>query len=421
MERLQEIETRKAEIKALLESDTECDLNALEAEMDALDEEVRSLEEQRKEAEKKAEIDAEERAREMQLKTAELEQAERRERALEIGEGIVKANVLERKEEQKMEYRNTPEYIDAYAEYIKSEGKDKRSLEILMRDADPTKITTTNDTAPNGTASIAVPDFVDEVIHTAWEREEILSRVRRTYFKGNLKINFEISGTPAETHEEGASAIDREQLVHGIVTLSPVSIKKIVAFSDEVMDMRGESFLRYIYDEITYRVFQMISWEIVDMIATNLPTTATAVAPAVSEISINTLSLDLVAQALGKLSDEAVNPVIIMNKATWSAFKALQYAASYPVDPFEGLPVLFSNALASYTNAIAQSEVPYMLVGDLSAVTLNFPAGDNIQLKFDDLTRKDEDMIEVLGRVYVGFGVTQMYAFTKVTSEGGAG
>lgn len=420
MERLQEIETRKAEIKALLESDTECDLNALETEMDALDEEVRSLEEQRKEAEKKAEIEAEERAREMQLKTAELEQAERRERALEIGEGIVKANVLERKEENKMEYRNTPEYIDAYAEYIKSEGKDKRSLEILMRDADPTKITTTNDTAPNGTASIAVPDFVDEIVHTAWEREEILSRVRRTYFKGNLKINFEISGTPAVAHEEGADAIDREQLVHGIVTLNPTSIKKIVAFSTEVMDMRGETFLRYIYDEITYRVFQVISYAVVGLIA-NLPDTAVPVMPAAAEISTNTLSLDLVAQALGKLSDEATNPVIIMNKATWSAFKALQYAAQYPVDPFEGLPVLFSNAVASYTTAIAGSEVAYMLVGDLSAVTLNFPNGDDIKLLFDELTRKDEDMIEVLGRVYVGFGVTQMYAFTKVISEGGAG
>lgn len=416
MERLQEIETRKAEIKALLESDTECDLNALEAEMDALDEEVRSLEEQRKEAEKKAEIDAEERAREMQFKTAELEQAERRERALEIGEGIVKANIVERKEEQKMEYRNTPEYIDAYAEYIKSEGKDKRSLEILMRDADPTKITSTNDTAPNGTASIAVPDFVDEIVHTAWEREEILSRVRRTYFKGNLKINFEISGTPAEAHMEGADAIDREQLVHGIVTLNPVSIKKIVAFSTEVMDMRGETFLRYIYDEITYRVFQLISHEVVEKI-NSLPTTATSTAPAAAGLNTNTLSLDLVAKALGQLSDEATNPVIIMNKATWSAFKALQYAAQYPVDPFEGLPVLFSNALASYANAILASQVPYLIVGDLSAVTLNFPNGDDIKLLFDELTRKDEDMIEVLGRVYVGFGVTQMNAFARVASE----
>lgn len=416
MERLQEIETRKAEIKALLESDTECDLTALENEMNALDEEVRSLEEQRKEAEKKAEIEAEERAREMQLKTAEAEQAERRERALEIGEGIIKANIVEKKEEKKMEYRNTPEYIDAYAEYIKSEGKDKRALEILTRDADLTKITTTNDTAPNGTASIAVPDFVDEVIHTAWEREEILSRVRRTYFRGNLKINFEISGTPAVAHEEGAAAIDREQLVHGIVTLNPMPIKKIVAFSTEVMDMRGETFLRYIYDEITYRVFQLVSNAVLQLIS-YLPATATPLMPAAAKINTNTLSLDLVAQAIGALSDEARNPVIIMNKATWASFKALQYAAQYPVDPFEGLPVLFSNAVASYTDAIADSDVPYVLVGDLSAVTLNFPNGDDIKLLFDELTRKDEDMIEVLGKVYVGFGVTQMYAFTKIASE----
>ena len=35
---------------------------------------------------------------------------------------------------------------------------------------------------------------------------------------------------------------------------TPVSIKKWISISDEVVDLRGEAFLRYIYDEITYRI-----------------------------------------------------------------------------------------------------------------------------------------------------------------------
>lgn len=412
MERLHEIELRKAEIKSMLESGADCDLTALETEVNALYEEYCSITESLAEERKKAEAEAEERAREAAVKADEHDAAERRSIASQIAERTITASEVVSVKEVKhtMEYRNTPEYVEAYAEYIKSEGKDKRSLEVLMRDADPTKITTTNDSVPNGTASIAVPDFVDEVIHTAWEREEILSRVRRTYFKGNLKINYEISGTDATIHLEGEPAIENEELLHGIVTLAPRSIKKVVAFSDEVYDMRGEAFLRYIYEEITYKVYHLLAQAALETVLYSPSMSG----PAVATVGTSALSIDLVAQLLGNLNDEVRNPVIIMNKATWAAFKALQYAGQYPVDPFEGLPVLFNNVLPAFDRIAGGDDVAengFLMVGDLSSVTLNFPNGDDIQLKFDDLTRKKEDMIEVLGRLYVGVGYTVPNAF----------
>ena len=81
-----------------------------------------------------------------------------------------------------------------------------------------------------------------------------MSLVNTTNFRGNLKVGFEISGGEATVHTEGGEAVSEEALVLGVVTLVPESIKKWIAISDEVYDMRGEAFLRYIYDELTYRI-----------------------------------------------------------------------------------------------------------------------------------------------------------------------
>ena len=114
------------------------------------------------------------------------------------------------------------------------------------------------------------------------------------------------------------------------------------------------------------------------------------------------------------LSDEAANPVVIMNKATWGVFKAAQYAASYPIDPFEGLPVIFNNTITAA--AAATTGVTYAIVGDLGHGALaNFPNGDGIDFKFDELSKKKEDLIEVLGREYVALGVVAPDAFVKIT------
>ena len=119
-----------------------------------------------------------------------------------------------------------------------------------------------------------------------------------------------------------------------------------------------------------------------------------------------------VAKAIANLSDEASNPVIIMNKLTWAEFKAAQYANGYGVDPFEGLTVLFNNSL----NPASEGGV-YMIVGDLGyGAIANFPNGDSIEFIFDEVSRKKEDMVEVLGREYAGIGVVASKAFVLVAA-----
>ena len=374
---IEEMEVRKAVIASLVDAE-DADLDALEAEARAINEEI----EARKAAEaKKAEIRS----------------------AVAMGEGVTVKKI--EPEERKMptieEVRNSKEYIDAYAEYIKS--GDATECRNMLTTVD----------ASNGSASIAVPTFVYEITKTAWEREGIVARVRKSYLKGNLKVGFEISGTDAQIHAEGGEAVSVEDLVIGTVTMTPQSIKKVVQLSDEVYDLRGEAFLRYLYDELTYRIAKKAADTLVAKIIA-CGTVSTTTCPGVPTVTAASASLGTIASAVAKLSDEAANPVVMMNKLTWGTFKALQAAGSYGYDPFEGMTVLFNNTIKAYD--AASTGDAYAIVGDLEqGALMNFPNGEGIEFKFDEMTLKKQDLIEVLGRQYVAIGVVAPNAFVKVT------
>lgn len=366
---LEQVETRLAEVKDLLNVDG--------ADLESLETEIRGLKE------RKAEIKAD-----IETRKKEVEEV--------VTSGVeVRTFTEERKTE--MEIRNTKEYMDAFADYIKT--NDDRACRSLL---------TENATA----GTVPVPELVYDIVKTAWEREGIMSLVRKSYLKGNLKVGFEISGDPAVIHTEGAAAIDPENLVLGVVNLVPKSIKKVIQISDEVYDMRGEQFLRYVYDELTYRIAKKAADELLaKIIACGTVSTSTQVGvPAFTTTNVN---IGLVAQALAQLSDEAQNPVVVMNKATWADFKAAQYGGQFNVDPFEGLPVVFNNTLKSWTAASTGDTIA--IVGDFGHGALaNFPNGDDIEFKFDENTLKKQDLIEILGREYVALEPVAPNAFVKI-------
>ena len=176
--------------------------------------------------------------------------------------------------------------------------------------------------------------------------------------------------------------------------------------------MGGEEFLRYIYDELTYRIAKKASDQLVAAIIAcgTQSTTTTVGVPVYTSTSV---SVGLVAAALANLSDEAANPVVIMNKATWGSFKAAQAANGYNYDPFEGLPVVFNNSLTAFTSAT--TGVTYAIVGDLGfGAIANFPNGDEIEIKVDDKTKMEYDLVRILGREYVAVAPVAPSAFVKI-------
>lgn len=364
-----DIEQRSAEIEEMMKAE--------DADIDALTEEVNQL------AERKAQIETEVEARKKEM-----------EEALKITEPVEE---IEERKMTNMEVRNTKEYIDAFAEYVKS-GRDAECRALLTENV-------------NG-GTVPVPEFVYEIVKTAWEREGIMNLVRKSYLKGNLKVGFEISGDGAVIHTEGGNAISPENLVLGVVNLVPQSIKKVLQISDEVYGLRGEAFLRYVYDELAYRIAKKAADQIVALIeAAGTASTATAVG--VPALTAATIGQGTIASAMALLSDEAANPVVIMNKATWGAFKSAQYDGNFNADIFEDLPVVFNNTIKAFS--AASTGDTYAIVGDLGHGALaNYPEGDGIEFKFDDLTLKKQDLIEVMGRQYAALGIVAPDSFVKI-------
>ena len=370
---IDELNERLAAIPADMEVEG-ADLDALENEVRAINEEMESR------------------------KAIEAQKAEiRAEVANGAGEVIKKFEVEERKVMTNAEIRNSHEYNVAYANYIKT-GNDAECRALLTE---------------NVSGTVPVASYVEGRVRTAWERDGITSRVRKTFLKGNVKIGYEISATGAIVHTEAAnSAVTEETLTLGIVSLVPQSIKKWISISDEVYDLAGEEFLDYIYDELTYRIAKKLADAIVADIEA-CGTASTGALPAVPKITSTTVTVGLVAQALAELSDEAADPVVIMNKSTWGAFKAAQAAANYAYDPFEGLPVVFNDTIAAFS--AATTGVTYAIVGDLGmGAQANFPNGQEVEIKFDDKTKMEYDLIRILGREYVGHAVVAPKAFCKI-------
>lgn len=370
---LTDIETRASEIEELMKTD--------DADIETLSKEVEALEE------RKANI-----LTEVETRKKEVEEV--------LNNGIEVREFKETERKTDMEIRNTKEYMDAFANYIKT--NDDRECRALL-----------TENAAAGT--VPVPELVYDIVKTAWEREGIMALVRKSYLKGNLKVGFEISADPANLHTEGGNAINPENLVLGVVNLVPQSIKKVIQISDEVYDMRGEDFLRYIYDELTYQIAKKAADTLLaKIVACGTQSTTTCVG--VPAITATAASIGLVAQAIANLSDEAANPVVVMNKATWADFKAAQYAAQYPIDPFEGLPVVFNNSLKSLT--AASTGDAWAIVGDFGHGALaNFPNGEEIEFKFDENTLKKQDLIEILGREYVALAPVAPNAFVKINKQ----
>lgn len=372
MEELKKIESRMAEINTELESADEERMTALETEVAELEARKAELIEERKK--EVAEV----------IETgAEIEKLEEREKPMTIEE-----------------IRNSKEYINAFANYIKS-GKDDEVRMLLSTNA------------TNSGAYVPVPTIVEGRIRTAWAKLGIMDLINKTFVKGNLKVGFELSADGALIHNEGAAANNEETLTIGVVELKPVSIKKWITISDEAMDMSGEEFLFYIYDEITYRIAKKAQEELLAKI-TAASTSATSTAVSVAEVDDGAPTVGVVAECLGKLSDEAANPVIVMNKGTWSQFKEAQYANKFSVDPFEGLPVYFDNTIPAYSSTATTGV--WLIVGDFNrGAQANFPAGEEITLKFDDLSLAEKDLVKIVGREYVGLGLVSDKCFCRVT------
>ena len=361
------IEKRMSEIRAEIDTDG-ADIDALTAEVDAIEARKKELETNAKKFKDiKTKVSAEKRT------------------ALEKHKEMEKMDIKE--------VRNSQEYIHAYANYIKT-GKDAELRSIL----------TENSTA-SSTAKVPVPEIVVSTINHAWGDLKILSRVTRTELKGVVKVGVETQASDAQIHKEGTDAVTEESLTLKIVKMVPETIKKYITVSDETLDMDDGAFLEYVYSELAHKIFKKAEDTVVSDIVADANSLTETMEPA------GTVT-DFI-NALSKLSDEAVNPVVIMNKQSYAYYKGLAMASNYAIDPFDGMEVLFNNTLAPVTGTSITTG-NYAVVGDLRGYQVNFPNGTDVAFKYDDLSLAEKDLVKIVGRLPMGHGIVSFKHFVSL-------
>lgn len=375
----EQIETRANEIKAEID-------NADATKLDELNEELKALEA------RKAEL-------EMETRKANM-------KAVAEGAGVVIAKAEVKEERTLDSVRGSEAYVNAFAEYLKT--GDDRECRALMTDL-----------VRGG--SVPIPTVIDDYINTAWENARLLSRVRRTSIKGTAKYPFEFSATGAFAHTEGAevAANTEETLVLGTVSIEPQMLKKWITVTDEVIALKGQAFLDYVWDEIEERIFELADATLINAIK-NAPAVATQSAAGVRALTPTAIDASTIFNALAQLKNAATNPVAIMNKQTYfnqfMALKDLQQRPIYDIVSANGRPsyyingveVIFDNTLATGTNA-------EIIVGDLRGAIANFPDGEEVKFVNDPYSLAEQDKVKIVGKMYVGIGVVRDGYFCKIT------
>ena len=354
--KIDDIEKRMSEIETAM--------TAEDANLEELSAEVDSLVERKKELARQAE-----------------EQRNLRDKVANV-RGIV----IEKHDEEENEKMNTIEnraaLADAMAEFIKGNATPEQRALLT--------------TGVSG-GTVKVSDVVEDYIWTDWEKSSILSRIRKVYVKGNYSVGYEASATGAVKHTEG----DLENPAEEVLTLGYVNFiaqyyKKWITVSDTVLALKGEAFLRYLLDEFGHQLAVALENAIVAEIE------ASTLTAAVTNPIDNTAAM----AGFAVLSDEAVNPVVIISKANYAAIMNARATTGAKIeDPFNGMEVLFN------------STVTGMLVGDLDGVVANFPEGEDFKFIIDDKSMAEHDMVKIVGKILADIHLVRPNGFANVTAE----
>lgn len=309
-----------------------------------------------------------------------------------------------------LEIRNSEEYRKAFLKAIKD--NDDSECRALI-----------SDNADGGV--VPVPTFLENEIKNAWENCQIMSLVKQTKYKGNVKIGFEVSATGASVHVEGnystASTENpggvpvEETLVWGAVELKAENIKKWITISDEALEGTTIDTINEVYKEIAQRIVEAAESAAIGKIV-NAGATVTTTNPGVPVSTASSVSADTIVIAESLLSGKAKDLHIAMNRQTYPTFIAVAMAANYAVDVFDGLKdkIVFTDALPAFSTA--DTGDTYAIVGDFGyGFQANKPNGDDIRITVDRYSLAEKDLVKIVGKQFVGMGVVAPKAFVKIT------
>jgi HK97 family phage major capsid protein len=347
--RLEEIEKRRLEIRKILESDVEADL-------DALEKELRQLEQEKQGIERRQQIAADIQAGEIVASPVIKPQTEQR-----TFEGMEREELL-----------STPEYRSAYLKRLQG----KRLSEVEERAL----------TTATGSAGAAVPtQTLNMIIDKLRQTSVLFPRINVSYVPGNLSLVVANAKNAASWKAEGSNGTPADDTVTN-VSLTGYELIKLVEISAAAQAMTISAFESYIASEIGRQMAIAVENAVLNGTGSGQPTgILTGVTwdannsttwAAGTEIDYDTL-----------IDGLALLPTMYHNNAVFVMNRKMLFSGIRKIKTTDGQPIFTYNPQDAARNSILGYPVivdDYMpedtiLLGDLSYYYWNFAQAPQIE------------------------------------------
>lgn len=342
---------------------------------------------------------------------------EEQEKRMSLINTVSAPTVVERAKEIKHDILDSAEYKEAWVESIKR--NDVKIAQKVLRDDPVYGMATTNDNVP-------VPTIWQSYVETAWYNYGKFSRlVTKSYVQGYLAIPVEESATGAVVHTEGADAPTEEAIVLGLIELKPAMIKKWISMTDEIMAMTADDFMRYLADELVYRVVLALDNGIINgALDTNGKGVVGIAGNANTASYAAALTFNVVNEAIADLVTFD-NLTLAINPATFfknfmgltdlqgrPIYQIAHDNAGKPQYYVNGIRCEFTQALPAYDSA--EANAVWAIVGDFRGYRLNLPEGEMVRTLFDPYTLATEDKSRMIGRLFAAGNVARLKHFAQI-------
>lgn len=340
----------------------------------------------------------------------------KQEERMSLFKNVETEKVEERVKDIKSNLLDSPEYREAWVESIKR--NDVSLVQKVLRDDPVYGMATSNDNVP-------VPTIWQSYVETAWYNYGKFSRlVSKTSIAGYLNIPFESSATGAVVHTEGADAPTEEEIVLGLIEIKPAMIKKWISMTDEVMAMTADDFMRYLADELVYRVILKLDDGIINGALDTNGKGVVGIAGNTNTLTVQkALSFNVINEGIADLVTFDNLTLAINPKTFFEGFMGLTDQIGRPIYQIatdntgkpqyyvNGIRCEFTQALPAYSSA--EANAVWAICGDFRAYRLNLPEGDMVRTLFDPYTMATQDKARMIGRIYAGGNVARLKHFVQ--------
>lgn len=345
MDRLNEIATRKAELKVMLEGEEKVDLEEIRKELDSLEIEEKSINEQ---------VEAE-------IRKQQEEVEERKIEAEKINRNEIVANEIEMKEEKNMEEMN---YRTAWVKRL--QGKELNEVEERAY-------------AQSGSEGVIPVEVANEIVKKITKLVPVLDEITLFNVKGHLRFAVEGTKTDGAIHTENASiSPDADTLVK--VDLAGFEITKLIQVSRSVETMAVDAFEAWLVDMIA----EMISGKIEDLIfnGTGSSQPKGILQEQLVETNYSTLTADNVRAWVATLpAGYDRGAIVCMNKKTlFNKFMGLQDNAKNSLIKEDGAEKYCYGYRICLSDKIADNVA---VLGNFKKYVANMNMADQVQKQFD--------------------------------------